>query len=489
MTTIQKYFQEAEDFKEKGLHQEAIESYKKSLEIDPYFICAYYNLALLYHHTQQFNDAIVNLKKVIELAPSDASAYNNLGVIYFAVNNLIEAKIHFEKAILIETNYQDARNNLEKVLQKLQKTSEVPSTGQSIKPNHARIGFVTLWYERGQAYVTKAVRDALDMEYDIFIFARNGGTADRPFIKITGEWSVPNLTTYPAYKIPHEILKNWITKNHLNIVFFNEEYDLGLVETAKQSGVKTIGYYVWELFDPQIAAECNHLYDKIICPTKACYEKFKSLGMKNTEYVQWGIDLNLFKPKERPERNNKVRFFHPAGWGGMHSRRGTQFVIDAFQKLNDPNAELLIHTQNGTGTQKGNSIKIIRGTVPREEIIRMYQESDVAVLPSKWEGLGLTFLESIGCGLPIITVDAPPMNEFVRDGETGLLCRIDERQNYQDIFVEGVHADIDDMVEKMRMMLDINFRYSMSKNIRTFATKFSIEKFKSSMLSIILRMQ
>ena len=97
------------------------------------------------------------------------------------------------------------------------------------------------------------------------------------------------------------------------------------------------------------------------------------------------------------------------GWDEF--RRGTQFVIDAFQKLNAPNTELLIHTQHvrdGFSVQENKNVKILLGTIPREEIVQMYQSADITVLPSKWEGLGLTFLESIGCGLPIISVDARP---------------------------------------------------------------------------------
>lgn len=450
--SAQKYFNEAQKFKENGLLEKAIASYKKAIEIDPYFVSAYYTLALLYHQTQQFESAAVNLKKVIELDPNDASALNNLGVIFYVNNRLNEAKIYFEKALSLDANYKEAQDNLKKIQEKLQKAAPYSSSRQSIKYHCHKIGFVTLWYERGQAYVTRAIRDALASDHTTFIFARNGGTLDKPMLQITGEWDTPNLVTHPTYQIPHAILKNWIVNNNLDIVFFNEEYDLGLVETAKECGVKTVGYYVWELFDPQFTAACKRLYDKIICPTRACHVKFKDLGMDNVEYIQWGVDLNLFKSVERPV-NNRIRFFHPAGWGGLHARRGTQFVIDAFQKLNDPNAELLIHTQNGSGIQESNNIKIISGTVPREEIIKMYQNSDVAVLPSKWEGLGLTFLEAIGCGLPIITVDAPPMNEFVVDGETGFLCKVAERLQYPGIFVEGAHVDLDDMMKKMRELI------------------------------------
>ena len=47
--------------------------------------------------------------------------------------------------------------------------------------------------------------------------------------------------------------------------------------------------------------------------------------------------------------------------------------------------------------------------------------ADVCVAPSRWEGLGLHLYESMALGLPVITNDAPPMNEVIRDGENGLL--------------------------------------------------------------------
>ncbi len=468
----QQHFNDAEEFKQNGLLQDAITSYKKAIQADAIFVSAHYNLALAYYQTQQPVHAIASLKKVTELDPNDASAFNNLGVLYIAVNKLNEAKRCFEKALLIERDYQDARDNLEKVLQRLQKYRR-------------NIGFVTLWYERGQAYITKSLRESLDNEYNTFVFARNGGTADKPLLRTTGEWDVPNLTGYPAYKIPRDSLRDWIVKNHITVVVFNEEYDLGLVEAARQCGAKTIGYYVWELFDPQYVPGCQTLYDKIICPTKACYEKFKNLGLNNIEYVRWGVDLSIFRPTERPG-NKIVRFFHPSGWGGLHARRGTLFVIDAFQKLDALNTELLIHTQHGIGVHEDRNIKILSGTVTREEIVLMYQSADVVALPSKWEGLGLTFLESIGCGLPIITVDAPPMNEFVHDGETGFLCRVAERRNYEDIFVEGVHVDTDDMAEKMKLMLDENRRAAMSKRARILAEEFSLAQFNNTIRRILL---
>jgi len=133
----------------------------------------------------------------------------------------------------------------------------------------------------------------------------------------------------------------------------------------------------------------------------------------------------------------------------MYNRRGTEFVLEAFRTMK-MDAELLIHTQHdAVSIDQQNGVSVINGTLPRDMLVALYQESDVAVLPSKWEGLGLTFLEAIGCGLPIITVDAPPMNEFVVDGATGYLVNIDHEKQYPDIFVPGMFPDITDMARKM----------------------------------------
>ena len=49
---------------------------------------------------------------------------------------------------------------------------------------------------------------------------------------------------------------------------------------------------------------------------------------------------------------------------------------------------------------------------PPADNTRLYDDGDVCVQPSHWEGLGLQLLECQAAGLPLVTTDAPPMNEF-----------------------------------------------------------------------------
>ncbi len=487
----------------------AVAAYREAVTLAPQRPDAHYELALLHHSRGEIADAVAAFQKVVELAPQDASAWNNLGVLHYGQSDWGLAEHAFRQAVLWDGRYADAWYGLAKTLLKQERKPEAaqslhtclrwepghggakkaldalqPSPIETPAANRFRVGFVSLWFERGQAYVTRMLREVVAQEQETFVLARNGGTPQAPMLATTGEWAVPNLTTYPEYRIDHDFFQRWVSQNRLDVVFFNEEYDLGLVQVAKQAGARTIGFYEWELFDPALVPGCNALYDRIICQTDACYRKYATLEMNNLTRIKWGVDRSLFKPGET-RSDGRVRFFHPAGWGGMHARRGTQFVIDAFRKANLQNAELLIHTQHGKGREQDGNITLQHGTVPREELVRMYQEADVAVLPSKWEGLGLTFLEAIGCGLPIITVDAPPMNEFVRDGETGLLCRVVEHQRYDGIFVEGAHVDVDDMAEKMRLLTDAQLCASLRERTEELADEFSMERFRDDLLHLL----
>ncbi len=58
---------------------------------------------------------------------------------------------------------------------------------------------------------------------------------------------------------------------------------------------------------------------------------------------------------------------------------------------------------------------------PRLDVPRLYPLLDVYCLPSYYEGLPLTLLEAMACGICVIATDVPGNNEVVLHGENGLL--------------------------------------------------------------------
>lgn len=52
-----------------------------------------------------------------------------------------------------------------------------------------------------------------------------------------------------------------------------------------------------------------------------------------------------------------------------------------------------------------------------------YADADLFCTPSRVEGFGLTAIEAISCGLPVVGfAECSGINELVRHGETGLLA-------------------------------------------------------------------
>jgi mannosyltransferase len=59
--------------------------------------------------------------------------------------------------------------------------------------------------------------------------------------------------------------------------------------------------------------------------------------------------------------------------------------------------------------------------VPVGEMARWYQALDLFVAPQRWEGFGLTPLEAMACGVPVVATTVGAFPELVADGVTGAL--------------------------------------------------------------------
>ena len=59
----------------------------------------------------------------------------------------------------------------------------------------------------------------------------------------------------------------------------------------------------------------------------------------------------------------------------------------------------------------------------RDDIVNVWRESDIAILPSYREGLPKSLLEAAACGRPIITTDVPGCREMI-NGKNGVLVPV-----------------------------------------------------------------
>jgi glycosyltransferase involved in cell wall biosynthesis len=57
----------------------------------------------------------------------------------------------------------------------------------------------------------------------------------------------------------------------------------------------------------------------------------------------------------------------------------------------------------------------VRGYVPKDELVHLYQRAACLVFPSRYEGFGLTPAEAMACGTPVVARPDPAVREVVAD--------------------------------------------------------------------------
>ena len=315
------------------------------------------------------------------------------------------------------------------------------------------IGIVTTWFERGAAYVSRAYAETLSKENSIFIYARGGeafGIGDP-------KWDIPNVnwTTLGSVVIDKRDFIQWIRQNEIQLIFFNEqEHWWPPVLWANEVGVKTITYV--DYYTKRML-RWFEVFDALWCNTKRHYSVFK--WHPGALYLPWGTDVELFQPQRRIPNKNLI-FFHSAGMGGFNLRKGTDILVQSFQKVKGP-AELIIHSQVPAETYGSDisklisadkRIRFIHKTVPMPGL---YHLGDVYVYPNRLDGLGLSVTEALACGLPVICTDSAPCNEIVIPGVTGWCVPIKNiKYRVDKYYWPETECDVLDLAQKMQHCVD-----------------------------------
>ena len=160
--------------------------------------------------------------------------------------------------------------------------------------------------------------------------------------------------------------------------------------------------------------------------------------------VHHGIDPAQFCPADKDIVRSRLGL--PNGrligcFGRVRHQKGTDIFVDAMlaNVANHPDIIGVIlgrATKDHTSFEKNLKRKISKaglsnrirfcGEVTVDAIPEWYQALDLFIAPQRWEGFGLTPLESMACGVPVIATRVGAFEELIVDGETGRLIPCDD---------------------------------------------------------------
>lgn len=147
-----------------------------------------------------------------------------------------------------------------------------------------------------------------------------------------------------------------------------------------------------------------------------------------SELVPWSIPDPVVWARDARDRT-PVRFAMNAGRGGRRRRRGTDIALRAFAKLRAERDDVELVVKSipplerlvDADTLEIPGVKSSHGFAARGSIDELYREADVVVYPSRWEGFGLSLLEALHAGAPVVATNGWPMSELIEHGHNGLL--------------------------------------------------------------------
>jgi glycosyltransferase involved in cell wall biosynthesis len=173
--------------------------------------------------------------------------------------------------------------------------------------------------------------------------------------------------------------------------------------------------------------------DYISVPSNFVKSTFLEYGIPSKKILlnPYGVDLSQFQPKfpSVEMMNDSDGVFRIIHCGGINLRKGVQYLLAAFSRLNLPNSELLLIGSMSEefkpiyNTLKTKNVHHL-GPFPQKELVKQYQKGSIFCLASIEEGLAMVIPQAMACGLPIVCTVNTGGGDIVRDGVDGYVIPI-----------------------------------------------------------------
>ena len=126
--------------------------------------------------------------------------------------------------------------------------------------------------------------------------------------------------------------------------------------------------------------------------------------------IHLGIDLERLQPSK--SKREPFLLYPANGWPHKNHAR----LLEAFALLKPERPDLrLVLTGSGLESLPATPGVEVRGHVPRDELVRLYETAAALVFPSLYEGFGLPPLEAMACGCPVAAAQAGALPETCGD--------------------------------------------------------------------------
>lgn len=178
------------------------------------------------------------------------------------------------------------------------------------------------------------------------------------------------------------------------------------VDVWKRAGLRWVNVVHWDWF-PGVRALRGA---QLVAPNEMCRAGLSNSYGLPSDLLEVPVDTKRFPFRRRLKAN---QFGMAYGAGGPHGRRCLVETLSAWRLMGDAPPLRVIAQGKTPEFSEAPGVELLTENFwnPAE----VYSTLDVAVQPSRFEGVGLSLLEAQACGLPVLTLDAEPMRTVAPD--------------------------------------------------------------------------
>jgi glycosyltransferase involved in cell wall biosynthesis len=333
-----------------------------------------------------------------------------------------------------------------------------------------------------------------------------GARVIRAAVFFRKELAVANLPSMLAY-LPMAALRGLMLRRSAAFDVINTHFvvptgPVGHVLSRVYGVPNVLSVHGGDLYDPSKASS-PHRHAWLRAPIAAMLRRADSLvgqsrntlqhvetiyGVRReTRLIPLGIDRPPTLPRlPRSEFGIPQDSFVMVTVGRVVARKSTLQLVQALRAAERPKAHLLIvgdgpdtETVRKAASEAGVGERVhFLGQTSEERKYQALAAADIFVSASQHEGFGLVFLEAMACGLPIVCYDHGGQTDFLTDGETGFVVRLNDLERFTRSCVT-----LHDQIEVRRAMAQNNRRQVEDYFIDTCANRYEAE-FESAIRQI-----
>ena len=255
----------------------------------------------------------------------------------------------------------------------------------------------------------------------------------------------------------HEMIRSVIQKEKPDVLWFMTDprfYGwLWEIENEVRANLPMVYYHVWDNFPaPVFNGSFYRSTDEVVCISKVTHQILKDVApATSSRYLPHAVDPQIFHKFKTPQemkiteqvrenitvnssynlKNKDKKIFF---WNSRNARRKQSGTLVWWFKefldiVGEDQACLLMHTDardpHGTdlphiiehlGANDG-QVLLSTDKVDATHLASLYNAADYTIAISDAEGFGLSMLESLSCGTPIIATMTGGMQEQITDGK------------------------------------------------------------------------